>query len=197
MCEAAGIGTVPDSPGGSRGRAKGISATSNTLIQLHRGGSGAGVSVPAVTYRHCKGYFLPFSFFSLIFWGKDWTELYEWDNQSEQKKESVWVLCLSRGWFASTSICLEKTGLCHYINTTECTTTPEDISIKLDREDVSAWISQAVLLCHPSLQGISQQCYKKNISIPSILTIILICLNWHSPVDSLFKSYTHCYVFIP
>lgn len=61
----------------------------------------------------------------------------------------------------------------------------------------SAWISQAVLLCHPSLQGISQQFYKKNISVPSILTIILICLNWHSPADSLFKSYTHCYVFIP
>lgn len=109
----------------------------------------------------------------------------------------LWTRCLSGCWFASTSICLEKTGLCHYINTTECTTTPEDISIKLDREDVTAWVSQAVLLCHPSLQGISQQFYKKNISIPSTLTIILICLNWHSPVDSLFKSYTHCYVFIP
>lgn len=109
----------------------------------------------------------------------------------------LWTPCLSGCWFASTSICLEKKGLCHYINTTECTTTPEDISIKLDREDVSAWVSQAVLLCHPSPQGISQQFYKKNISIPSILTIILICLNWHSPVDSLFKSYTHCYVFVP
>jgi len=92
--------------------------------------------------------------------------------------------------FESTYICLEKTGLCYYINTTECITTPEDISIKLGRDNISAWIYRAVLLCHPSLQSISQQFYKKNISIPSILTIILICLNWHSPVDNLFKSCT-------
>lgn len=62
---------------------------------------------------------------------------------------------------------------------------------------LASWICRAALLCHPSLQGISQPLYKKGISIPSILTIILICLNWHSPVDSLFKSYIHYYVFIP
>lgn len=68
-------------------------------------------------------------------------------------------------------------GLCYYMNTTECTTTPEDISVKLDKNNVSAWFYRTVLLCHPSLQGISLQFYKKSISIPSILTIILICLN--------------------
>lgn len=159
-------------------------------------------SVSVVTYEHFKGHFYALPYES-AFLGEKWeinilakepgraieeVGCFEYCSMDPFPfKEFVWI----------NITCIEKTGSCYYINITECTITPGDVSIKLDIDNVSAWIYWALLLCHPSLQGISQQFYKKNISVPSILTIILICLNWHSPVDSLFKSYTHYYVFIP
>lgn len=93
VCEAAGTGTVPASPGGSGGRAKCISATSNTLIQLPRGRSGAAQLLWLLPLTDSSRVaFCPFPFWVYFSGGKDWTEIYEWDNQSEQKKESVWVL---------------------------------------------------------------------------------------------------------
>lgn len=137
VCETAGVGSVP-------GAAEGEQSVS-VPAQTHWSNPTGDGQVQHSFYACCLSPAFPGSCFALFgsqstFLGGKIEQQYMCEITRMSRGRNVFECPAMeslpfRGWFASTSICLDKRGLCHYINTTECPTTPEDVSIKLDTED--------------------------------------------------------------